>query len=102
VSQTHAIEGVGVGGDEGDGEVGLGGIGRQQGGDLGDGDAVATEQVFRCVSGRRRRRGAQGVDEPVADVAGEGDGGVGGWGGFEGYGIARRLVMMALHVRASE
>jgi len=83
-SEAQALVGLGIGGGEPGGEPRLGGSGRQQGGHLGDGVAVAAGDGLGVVAGRRRRqRGVQGVDQHPVGVPRELKGEVGpgccGW-----------------------
>ena len=83
--EGQGVERLGAGGDELGGEAGLLGVGRQQGGGLGDGGVVAADEVFGGVGDRRRERGAEAVGKLVVHVPRELDGEVG--------------VLEALHAR---
>ncbi len=73
VGLAHRDHGLGVGGNRLGGDGGLRGIGRAEGGDLGDGGVVSGDR--RCWVGRGGRQVlAERVDEVVVGVAGEGGG----------------------------
>ena len=61
------VLGVEVGGDGGDGDFGLRGVFRDEGGDCGHGSAVAEEAGLRGVVGGQR----EVVEEVGVDLAGE-------------------------------
>ena len=71
VREAQAVHGVGVGGGDAGGEVGLVGVAGQQGGDVGDGGIVAVGESLGCVGDRRGEQAAEGVDDLVVDGAGE-------------------------------
>jgi len=73
---AQGVAGIRDGGDVQRGEVGFHRIGREQGGDLGEGDAVAPGPGLRRVVEWLRQVAAQGVDGAVVDVELELDGGV--------------------------
>ena len=75
--EGQGVERLGAGGDELGGEAGLLGVGRQQGGGLGDGGVVAADEVVGGVGDRRREGGAEAVGELVVHVPRELDGEVG-------------------------
>jgi hypothetical protein len=78
--QRHLAQaggGILRGGDVEGGEAAFHGIGREQGGDIGESDAVAQGPRLRRVLERQRQDAAQGVDGAVVDVELELDGGVG-------------------------
>ena len=73
--ETQAILPLFRGGDELCGEIGLGGVGRHEGGDAGDGSVIALGESVRTVGERRRQGDAERADEMIIGVGGklEGD-----------------------------
>jgi hypothetical protein len=66
--QTQAILPLFHGGDELRGELGLGGVGRSECRDAGDGGAVAPGEIVRVVGGGPRQGEAKRADQVVVGV----------------------------------
>jgi len=75
------------------GNVGLGGVGRTECGDSGDGGMVSPGEVFGAVGERGWEGAAQGVDEVMVGVAREQGGeGLVVWGGGVGHGLDHSVM----------
>ena len=77
VGGALAVEGLGAGADVLGGDVGFLGVGREEGGDVGDGVDVAAGGVLRGVGDGGWECAPEGVDHLVVDGPGE-EGWVGG------------------------